>query len=293
MSYISYLFLRLFIESFRLIPFGLLYRLSDGMAFLLHRVLGYRKNVIFDNLRRAFPEKTDSEMDELVKDTYRNLADITLETIKSFVTPIEEIHRRCVWTNIEKANACLQNGQTIIISGSHFASWEWPCMSTAHRMAGPTFCTYKPLNNPYVNAFYNRCRSRDGIHMISMEDTGATIRKSRDLPSVYFLVGDQSPGNLKNAQWIDFFGQDTPFLPGIDFLARRYKYPVYYINVQRIKRGFYTCTFEEIWTEPAAANEADITRAYAAHMENIIRQTPGNWLWSHKRWKHRRTAPQP
>lgn len=287
MQRISYWILRALAESFRLVPFWLLYRLSDMLAFLFEQVIGYRKQVMLDNLRRSFPEKTPEELHKILRAAYRNLTDITLETIKGFTVAQAELNRRCTYANPELANAYLERGQSLVIAGSHINSWEWPCMTLPLALHAPTFSVYKPLSNKIVDRYYNRRRGRAGMIMISMDDTFAVLRKHAQETGAYFFLSDQSPSSRKSVHWVRFLNQDTAFMPGVDFLARRFKYPVLYFHCERLRRGYYQVTFYEICTDPAAATEQEISRAYAALVENIIQKQPENWLWSHRRWKHK------
>ncbi len=287
MHRIGYFFTRLIAEIFRFVPFWLLYVLSDGLAFLLRAVVGYRKTVVDENLLRAFPEKSAAERAEIARQSYRNLTDVTLETLKSYTLPLEEIKRRCPPRNPELVNQYLDRGQSVMLSGSHYNNWEYTGISMPPAFRGTTVTAYKPITNPWIDAYVNRTRERTGMVMISMESTFATIRQREreGLRSVYILLSDQSPSSRKSAQWVDFLGQKTASLPGMDVLARKFKLPVLYYHIRRLRRGFYEVEYSEICTDPATAAEADITRAYAVRLEAAIREQPANWLWSHKRWK--------
>lgn len=285
MDFPGYFFTRLLAELFRFVPFWLLYPLSDGLAFVLHRVVGYRRQVMWDNLRRSFPDKPDDELQRIMQGAYRNLTDITLETVKGFTAPLAEIRRRAIIRNPELVNQYLEQGQSVIISASHLNNWEWAGLSMPGPMAGLSISAFKPLTNKLVDRYYNRRRSRGGLIMVSMDETFRAVRKYRDQPAVYFLIGDQSPTSRKSAQWLTFLNQDSAFMPGIEFLARRFNYPVLYFHVDRLRRGYYEVSYLEVWPDPAAAGETDITRAFARVVEEAIHAQPENWLWSHKRWK--------
>ncbi|HLP92862.1 MAG TPA: hypothetical protein VK168_02455 [Saprospiraceae bacterium] len=276
------------LHLFRLVPFRVLYVLSDVMAFFLHRVIGYRKGVIRDNLQRAFPEKTSEEIKALMKEAYRNLTDVTLETLKSFSTPTDEIDRRAVCLNVELVNQYLDRGQSIILTGSHLCNWEYSGLSMPLHFHGSTITAYKPLTNKKMDAYLNRARSRTGMEMVSMDDVFKTMRKRAEgnQPAVFILLSDQSPSSRKSAHWVDFLGRDTASLPGADVLGRKFGLPVLYYRVIRTsRRGFYDIEFAEICADPANAAEMSITRAYSQRLETDIREYPGQWLWSHKRWK--------
>jgi KDO2-lipid IV(A) lauroyltransferase len=290
MNRVGFIFTRLVVEMFRFMPFWLLYRLSDGLAFLLHRVVGYRRQVVWDNLRRSFPEKTDAELAGIARKSYRNLTDVMLEALKSYTLPVPEISRRCPVLNPEMINQFLDRKQSVILSGAHYGNWEYTGITMPPLFHGTAVTAFKAIANPYMDAYVNQTRERTGMVMVSMDDTFAAMRRREQegRPSVYILLADQSPSNRKGAHWVEFLGQDTASLPGVDVLARRFKFPVLFYEVRRVRRGFYEVVFSEICTDPTAATEASITRAFAQTLETVIRKQPENWLWSHKRWKMKR-----
>jgi len=285
MQRFGYLSLRLVSELFRFLPFWAMYILSDGLAFLLHRVIGYRKQVALENLRQSFPEKTESEIQTILRRFYRNLTDVTLETLKSNTMSLTELDRRCPVRNPEKINFYLRQGQSIILTGAHFNNWEWAGFTIPMKTEGITTTAYKPLTNKLMDSFVNRNRARGGMQMVSMEELFGAMRRQRDVPSAYILVADQSPSSRKSAHWVNFLGRPTASLPGADVLARKFGYPTLHFHVRRLRRGFYAVEYREVWLQPELAEPTDITRAFATMLEADIRAQPESWLWSHKRWK--------
>ncbi len=285
---IGYIFLRIVGELFRLVPFRVVYMLSDGLAFLLFRVVGYRKKVVLENLQRAFPEKTEAEIVRIARLSYRNLTDVTLESIKSFTMSVEEANRRCPCLNSGVINQFLDKGQAVILTGSHYSNWEYTGLTMPPTFHGATVTAYKPLTNKIIDRFLNACRSRTGMELVSMDDMFRVMRKRVGEAAVYILLSDQSPSSRKSAHWVEFLGLDTASLPGADVMARKFKYPVLYYHVRRLRRGFYDVEFRMLCENPEEAEETGITRAYAKMLEAEIRAQPENWLWSHKRWKIRR-----
>jgi len=277
------------LQLFRFIPFPVLYGLSDALAFFLYRIIGYRRTVIFDNLKRAFPEKSEVEIRNIARATYRNLTDVTLETLKSFTAPYAEIERRAICLNPEVVNQFLDRGQSVILSGSHMGNWEYSGLTMAPNFHGATVTAYKPLTNKKMDAYLNLARSRTGMEMVAMDEVFGAIRKRAADPTVFLLLADQSPSSRKSAHWVNFLGQETASLPGADVLSRKFGLPVLYYRVGRTsRRGFYEIEFSEICIDPSIAAEMDITRAFARHLEADIREQPEQWLWSHKRWKMQR-----
>ncbi len=285
MQWFGYLSVRFINGLFRFIPFPVLYVLSDGLAFLLYRVLGYRKQVALESLRRSFPDKSETEIRVILRKFYRNLTDVTLETIKSNTMSLDELERRCPVRNPEKINHYLDAGQSIILTGAHFNNWEWAGFTIPTHLRGEVTTAYKPLTNKILDGFVNRNRARGGMKMVSMEELFGAMRRQRNIPSVFILVADQSPSSRKSAHWVNFMGQPTACLPGTDVLARKFGYPTLHFHVRRLRRGFYEVVHRDIYTQPANAADGDITRAYAAMLETEIREQPEAWLWSHRRWK--------
>jgi KDO2-lipid IV(A) lauroyltransferase len=287
----AYIFLRIIVALLRFVPFPVLYLLSDGLAFLLQRVIGYRKKVVFENLRRSFPEKSDTEIQQIIRGVYRNLTDVTLETIKSYTTDLSEIHRRCQVLNPEIVAEYLDRGESVILAGSHNCNWEYAGLTLPEGLGQRMFGVYKPLTNKVINSYTNEKRSRGGMVLVPMDEVVAVMRKQKNTEAcAYMLIADQSPSSRKRAHWVTFFGQETASLPGVDVLARTFDFPVFSYQIRRVRRGFYEIEYAPLWAAPAAAMEGDITRAYTRQLEAEIRAQPENWLWSHKRWKMRRDA---
>lgn len=285
MQRIAYFSLRIVIVLFRWLPFRALYIISDGIAFLLCHVTGYRKNVIADNLQRAFPEKTEAEIRDITRECYRSLSDVLLETLKSFSMSVEDITRRCRPVNPELLNRYLDRNQPVILAGTHLGNWEYTGLSMPPTFHGATITAFKPLTNKAMEIFLNQARARTGMEMIRMDDVYRIMRLRSSEASVFLLLADQSPSSRKSAHWISFFGRQTAFLPGVDVLSRKFAYPVVYYRTERLRRGFYEIVLEEICSDPNAMPEKEITRAYAHLLERDIRTHPEQWLWSHRRWK--------
>jgi KDO2-lipid IV(A) lauroyltransferase len=275
---------------FRFVPYPLLYVFSDILAFVLRNVAGYRKQVILNNLTKAFPEKSTAEINSIVGETYRNLTDIILETVKSFTTPVSGLQRRCVFRNPETVTDVLNGGKSVLLAGSHTCNWEYAGTMLPTALHVPVFGAYKPLTNKPTEAFLNQKRGRGGMIPIPMESMMAELRRSQSRPTATILISDQSPSSRKRAQWISFFGRDTACLPGADIISRMFDYPVFSYRITRVRRGYYEVTFIPVCMNPSEAREGAITRRYHELLEQEIRENPGNWLWSHKRWKMQRSG---
>lgn len=275
---------------FRFVPYPLLYLFSDFLVIILRDVAGYRKRVILDNLSASFPEKSTSEINKIARDTYRNLTDIILETVKSFTTPVPALQRRCVFINPELVIGVLNEGKSVILTGSHTCNWEYAATMLPTTLPVPVFAAYKPLTSKPTEKYLNQKRSRGGMIPVPMESMMAELRRNQSRPTATILISDQSPGSRKRAQWINFLGRETACLPGADIISRMFGYPVINYRITRVRRGYYEVTFIPVCMNPSEAAEGEITSRYYALLEQEIRENPGNWLWSHKRWKMQRSG---
>lgn len=275
-----------FIFLIGIIPFFLLYLFSDLMYVFLYRIFGYRKKVIYDNLSTSFPELEEQELKRLVSLSYKNLTDIIIEGIKGFTMTRGQIYRRHKILNPEIFEPFYNAGKSIIALPTHYGNWEWGALSPGLFIENYNIVGfYKPFSNPYVDRFMRKNRSRTGTTLTSIYETSKTFEKLKDRPTIYLMAADQSPSNKKRAYWVDFLGRDTAFLHGPEKHARNYDIPLLYVDIQRVKRGYYELTLSVLADKPSEQEEGEITRRYAKMLESQISKKPENWLWSHKRWK--------
>jgi len=274
-----------FVFLIGLLPFPMLYLLSDFGQFFLNRIMGYRKKVILSNLKASFPGLTENELNIIAGKVYRNLADILVEGIKGFSMLPERLKKRHFITNPEIIEPWLSNGRSVIALPAHFNNFEWGSMSPGLFTKHPIIAFYKPLSNVYINRFLKWSRVKFGTTLASIYETFQVFERNAVKPSVYIMAADQSPSNPDKSYWIKFLGRQTAFLHGPEKYARMYNYPVVYVDVQRVKRGYYTVEVILLTDDPASLPEGEVTRRYAEKLEQSILKCPGNWLWSHKRWK--------
>ncbi|MCF6170983.1 MAG: lysophospholipid acyltransferase family protein [Bacteroidales bacterium] len=288
MSYFLYLLTRTFSLLIGILPFWLLYFLSDVLRFVLLNVLGYRKAVVEDNLRKCFPDKSDAWIKRLIRLSYKNLADITLESFKGFTMNERQIVARHKALNTEIIEGFFKEKRSIIFLPNHYGNWEWGSLSPSPQLKQDVVALYKPLSNKYVDRFVRRNRSRTGAFLGSIYKTARIFEDRKDKVTAYILASDQSPSNAKRSVWVQFLGRETAFLHGPEIYARKYNYPVVFVDIQRVRRGFYTMFFTILSDKPNEMKPGEITALYAKKLEEIIRQKPENWLWSHRRWKLKR-----
>lgn len=283
---IGYISLKIFINLFRVIPFPVLYIFSDLMRFIFYYVIRYRKRVAFDNLRHAFPEKSEREIRKIAWASYRNLTDIMLESFKGMVTSSNELKRRFKILNPEIANEYIGKDKSVIFLMGHNANWEWS-MTTDEQFEQDIVAVYKPLRNKKLNRYMKENRERFGSTLIPIKDT-RTAFSDPERKIGLVLIADQSPNSLRNAIWVDFFNRDTPCIHGPEGYAKKLDLPIIFVEIRRLKRGYYETELFSLVENPKDFEPNEITQLYMSRLEEFIKMYPETWVWTHKRWKHKR-----
>jgi len=198
-----------------------------------------------------------------------------------------ELLRRYEYVNPAVLNQAFNQHSKIILCGSHLCNWEWGGMTFPLVVEGTVFGIYKPLTNSGLDQWLKERRSRFGLQLTPMGHIIRKMMQKQDQPAVFVFIADQTPSNIDEAHWVSFLHQPTPFHPGVDRLARKTGYPVFQYEIQRVKRGHYQVFFEEIVSDPKSHSTGGITKVFAQKLEAQIQQNPSDWLWTHKRWKHK------
>jgi KDO2-lipid IV(A) lauroyltransferase len=265
------------------LPFFVLYLISDFLAFLAGTVFKYRKKVILENLRKSFPEKSVQELEAITKGFYKNLSDIVVETIKGLTISQRELDRRVKIVNEDVLVKYLQGNTTNIALASHQGNWELLLLSCASRLPVNVQAAYKPLRNQFFEKLMYGIRSRFGTEPIPSKQLVRRMVQLRGQTSLFALVADQSP-DPQQATVVEFLNQKTIFLNGPQKLYDLSKGIVYYAEMVRVKRGYYTIQAHFLAELPYQGSQT-IIQDYAKAVEKSIARNPESWLWSHKRWK--------
>ena len=276
---------------FSLLPLRIHYVLSDLLFWLLYGVVGYRKAVIRKNLKESFPEKSEEELRKIARGYYHFFCDYIVETIKMMTISKENIRRRLTFKGTELVDEIVESGQSCAVYLGHLCNWEWvtslPLWVTPKAQCGQI---YHPLENKEFDRLFLYSRQRLGATCIAMQDTLREIvnYRSKNQPVVIGYISDQVPFWTNIHHWVDFLHHDTPVLTGTDRIARKVGHAVFFLDVHRVRRGYYEAEFKLITREPQKMKEFEITDIYFKLLEESIRRAPEFWLWSHNRWKRTR-----
>lgn len=271
-----------------LMPFKLLYFISDILYLLVYKLIGYRTKVVKRNMQYSFPEKTAAEIQQLMDDFYHHFFDLVVETFKSFTMSFDEIAKRMVLIDNGLMEKYFNEGKSVIIAGPHYNNWEWVATGGPHQLKHKSVALYMPLSNKFFDNKMRDTRGKFGLKMESVKRTAELFEATKNEPTAFIFGVDQSPGNPKNAYWMQFLNQDTGVLFGTEKYAKKYNYPVVFGLIKKLKRGYYTLELTESTDNPEAAEYGQITEKFMHQIEAQIIQDPRYWLWTHRRWKHKR-----
>lgn len=277
------------------LPLSVLYGLSSVIYLLTAKVFRYRERVVLENLRKSFPEKSEAQIQKLRQMFYHHLSQVMVEILKLAVMPPDQLRRRVRFRNGELLDKWLAEGKLILALGSHTGNWEWILTAGALRFTGGVVDgVYKPLSNPFFEAFVHHLRTRTGACMIPMRNTLRHLVAHRNESRIVSLLSDQAAGPEDKPYWTTFLNQDTSFYTGADRLAAQFGCPVAYVNIRRLRKGYYELAITELTdgNVPVDKNATRITEAFARLLERDIQASPAEYLWTHRRWKHKREKPK-
>lgn len=271
------------------LPFPLLY----GVAWLAYLVIyylhGYRKAVVAQNLRQAFPDLTDRDITKLSKRFYQRLCQVALEIVKAQHMSNDDFRRRVIFTNPELVEK-YSNGFTnsVIILTIHQANWEWMLHGATTALNTPIDAVYKPLHNKKFDKLIFDIRSKFGSKPLPKEESIKDMIRRRREYRLFVMVADQSPVRSERSHWTTFMNGEAAFYLGAEAIAKLTKFPVLFARCRRLKTGYYAVEFQEVDKPPYDKNDHQITDNYVRLTEQAIRDDPESWLWSNRRWKRNR-----
>ncbi|OUL59894.1 lysophospholipid acyltransferase family protein [Flavobacterium sp. AJR] len=272
-----------------ILPFPIFYLFSDVVYFIVYYLVRYRRKTVKENLAIALPHLTDKERKTIEKKFYQHMCDMFLEMIKTMTISPEEMRKRFVLTNVELIKEYEEKGKSVVLVASHYASWEWLLTLNAQiKFRG--IGVYKKIVNPYFDKLVRKIRSKYDAELVETKKIIPLMAQNqRDgILSLYGLASDQSPKLDRAFHWDTFMGIEVPVHTGAEMLARKYNLSVLFVKVKKVKRGYYEATFIPICDTPKKADGFEITHTYLKEVEKQILEAPEYYLWTHKRWKHRR-----
>jgi KDO2-lipid IV(A) lauroyltransferase len=275
-----------------LLPLRVLYLMSDGLSRFAFHILRYRRRVVLENLRMAFPEKSEAERRQIAVRFYRNFTDMVMDGIKVLTMSDRELSQRfIIRPELQAAfDRCIRSGKSYQIHAMHNFGWEIVNLGVSRALDIPFLGVYMPIKNGAFERIFRKVRVRYGTMLLPATDFknrfSEVERRYADRNYLLALVADQSPGRPEDAWWLNFFGVPTGFIHGPEKAARDRKLGVIFGYFYAVERGRYSFDIEIVTEDASTTPEGQLTLAYARYIEANVRRDPANYLWSHRRWKH-------
>ncbi len=275
-----------------LLPLRILYIASDILFLFLYYFPSYRRKIVAENLRNSFPEKSGKEITLIGRKFYRHLADLFIETLKLTHLSNKELKKRVTINNPELINHLCDSGRDVAVVYSHYNNWEWLsiCFSlyTKYKCVG----AIKPLKNKMLNKFINNNRERNNGELAPMQMIVRRIieNRSKNIRALYGFMADQTPARTLIEYYTDFLNQETPVFLGIEKIAAKYDMPVVFFDIQKVRRGYYNMTIELLFDSTKSLPKYKVTETHVKRLEQIIKEKPEYWIWTHRRWKYKKEA---
>lgn len=291
MNYIIYKIIYAILYLHALLPFRVLYILSDILYIPVYYIVRYRRKVVRTNLKNSFPEKSKKELLEIEHKFYHHFCDYFVETIKLLHITDGEIKERINFKNIELVDDLMKDGNSAIMYLGHYGNWEWVPSITLHvnkdTLLGQI---YRPLKNKAFDNIFLKIRSRFGSVSISKNNTLRSIIQYKQSGQKVLIgfMSDQTPAWNNIHYWTTFMNQDTPVFTGVERISKQTGFSITYLDIKKVARGKYDCEVKLISANPKEEPEFAITERYIREMEKTILHDPAYWLWTHKRWKHKK-----
>jgi KDO2-lipid IV(A) lauroyltransferase len=272
-----------------LLPLRVLYVFSDFVFLLIYYFPSYRRKVVATNLKNSFPEKSEAELKSIEKKFYHHLVDFFIETLALTHMSVKEQKKRYTYSNLQIIDKLREEKRDIVAVLGHYNNWEWPTLLPFF-LKYKVIIIYRPLQNKYFDKHIHDQRSKYGI---VLTPTSQVIReivnfRKQGINTISVFLTDQTPAKGDIRYWTTFLNQDTPVYTGTEKIAQKYDMALVYFHIQKIKRGYYNLDIELLLDHTAGLPENLITETHVRRLEEIIREKPEFWLWSHRRWKHKK-----
>jgi KDO2-lipid IV(A) lauroyltransferase len=274
------------------LPYRLFYMLSDFFFFMVYHVVGYRKKVVYNNLKLVFPEKKEKEVLRIQKDFFKHMCDMFMEMVKTMNLSKDQVKKRYDIKNIEVIQE-IEKTKSVLVVCAHYANWEWN-VSMNNYVQSKGYAVYQKIGNDYFDKWIKRVRERWNTTLITQKQTVKTVvrDKSIGVTGIFGMVSDQSPQAHRAQYWSEFMGIKVPIFNGAEIMARKMDLAVVFLKVSKVRRGYYQAEFIPITTSGSETAKNEITDTFLKLTEQQIREKPEHYLWTHRRWKHRNKVPE-
>lgn len=261
-----------------------LYAMASFTFFLAYYIIGYRKEVVIQNVARSFPDKQYGEVHAIIKKFYACFAAYFAEIIKSISVPAEVLDKKLTFENLELINRHTDSGRNVIACLGHCGNWEM-INFIPYKIHQEAYAVYKPLESETMNKLMIKLRSRFGLKLIPDTKVIGHILSKTSPPCVYLFLTDQYPPIKEEKYKFTLLNQETYVFSGMEKSARTSGAAVIYLHITQLSKGSYKITCIPVCVSAESTNDGEITQKYVDFLTENIKEEPYGWLWTHKRWK--------
>lgn len=276
----------LLLKTLSRLPLSQLYFISGLICFFLFHILRYRRKTSYENLRLSFPEQSNDKIRSIQKNAYRYITDSFFETIKAYRLTEEEVHTKVVLENYRHIESLLNQGRSVLLLTAHTAPPEWAAFAVRLKLNCLVDPVYKPIHSKKLDKFIFAIRSRFEGSPIPYKNLAKDLVLRKNVTRCIPILADLEPRSRDQAIEIDFLNRPTRFFLSSERIAKLADAPVFFVGIEKTKKGHYCCKFEELCIEPKTLASGELTKKYAKSVEALINKHPEAWLWTHRRWKH-------
>lgn len=264
------------------------YVVLEWIYVVLRFVLRYRRRLILRQLAESFPEKSEEERRRICNDYYHTLSEMIVNIVTLAGMSAEEQARRLSVASSEEVAAEIGDRNSVMLA-SHHGCWEYASFVARLFTNFHIVVAYHPLTNKLMDKLLICMRTHDRITPVASKAFMRFYVENRNgidgKNLMLGLIADQNSPPRKDHHWFSFLNHPTLFFEGGEALALKYHLPVYYVELDRVRRGYYHCSFTKIYDGEAEVAPHEITERYVRLLEQSISRRPELWMWSHRRWK--------
>ena len=293
MQLLAYIIAYPIIWFISILPFRVLYFFSDISYVIIYYIVGYRKKTVRKNLSLTLRHLNNEERTAVEKKFYHHFTDSFFEMAKSMTISDKQLRKRFVFDNINVVHEYEAKGKSVVLLIGHYASYEWLLYMNKQLTNHKGFAIYKVIRNKYFDLLVKRIRGKFNAELIGTRQTIPTMRQNErnGILGFYGFISDQSPKLSSAIHWCDFFGMEVPIHVGGEILAKKIGMNMMYAKVSKISRGHYSCSFVGVEENIKEIPNFEISDNFMKMLEQQILEAPEYYLWTHKRFKHRKNDP--
>ncbi len=285
LEYIFLFPLRMFVLA---LPFRGVQKVGKMFGSFVFHSVKFRRELVLTNLRYAFPEKTDSERQEIALKCYQNIFATFFETFWIARLTEQKVHELISMPDATKIGEMLERKKGLIVLSGHITNWELIALSIGVIGKHPLQIIVKKQHNPFVDTVMNSLRTKFNNTVVDMDKSPREfIKRIRDNGVVAMLADQSGP---EEGLFVNYFGRPTSTHLGPAIFCLRTGAPILMVDAVRCEDGTFSVEFEEVPTHDLEGSDDDkirtITERHVALLEKFVRRHPDQWLWMHKRWKH-------